>query len=126
MHLFRGALKHPSATARKKSVADQCEIGSTIGDVAGGMPWNIEYLEIETEVWKRNDIAAFDRVIDGRYTLAGWTEYRYLSCAEQLFDTANVVAVVVRKKDGGEFQLAFLDSLGDERGFSRIDDQHGW
>jgi hypothetical protein len=126
MHLFRGALKYPSATARKKSVTDQCEIGSTIGDVAGGMPRNIEDLEIETEVWKRNDIAAFDRVIDGRYTLAGWTEYRYFSCAEQLFDTANVVAVVVRKKDGGEFQLTFLDNLDDERGFSRIDDHYRW
>ena len=124
MHLFRGTLKYPSASACKKSVADQSEIGSTIGDVAGGMPWNIEDLEIETEIWKRNDIAAFDRVIDGRYTLADRTEYRYFSCAEQLFDTANVVAVVVRKKDGGEFQLTFLDSLDDERGFSRIDDHH--
>jgi len=126
MHLFGRALKNSSTPASKQGIADQREPRSTIGDVAAGMARNIKDLEIESEVWKSNNLAAFDWVIDRRDALASWTENRYLAQTEKLIHSADVVTVVVGEKDCCELQPPFLENLDDGRGLTRIDDYRRW
>ena len=111
MHLFGRAFEYPSTTARKKSVTDQSEIGSSIGDVARGMTRNIEDLEVETKIWKGNGIAALDRAIDCRNILTGGTKHRHLPRTENLGHTTDVITVVVGQQDCARYEIPFLENL---------------
>jgi hypothetical protein len=126
MHLFGRALENPPATTRKQSVSDQRELGTAVGDVAGGMARDVDNLEVETEVWKGNEITAFDRVVDRRYALSSGTEDRDLTRTEKLVHTADVITVVVGEEDCGKLQLPLLQNLEYERSLSRIHNHRCW
>jgi len=120
VHLLGCALEYPAATTCKKSVADKCEFRATIGDVAGGVARDVENLKVETEVWKGNDIAVLDRVVDGGDIFSSRTEYRDLTHPENLVDAANVITVVVGEEDSAKLQFSLPENLEHERCLSRI------
>ena len=121
VHLLGCALEYPAATTRKKSVADECEFGTAVGDVAGGVARDVENLEVETEVRKGNDITALDRVVDCGDIFSSRTEYRDLPRPENLVDAADVITVVVGEEDSAKLQFSLPENLEHERCLSRID-----
>ena len=126
MHLFGRSLENPPATTRKQSVSDQRDLGTAIGDVAGGMARDVYNLEVESEVWKGNEITAFDRVVDRRYVLSSGTEDRDLPRTEKLVHAADVITVVVGEEDCAEIQLPFLENLEHGLGLSGIHNHRCW
>jgi hypothetical protein len=65
-------------------------------------------------------------VIDGRDVLSSGTEDRDLPRTEKLGHAADVITVVVGKKDCAKLQLSLPEDLEHERGLSRIHNHRFW
>jgi len=125
-HLFRRAFKQSPASTGEKRIAAEQHAVPKVGDVPGSMPGHINDLEGEFEIRDDDAVAFNQRLRSRRNALTGWPIDWYFSTdiqkVQQMINAADVIGMVVRANDGGEFEARGVQVFNHWRRVARIDD----
>ena len=114
------AFEHAPASAAKEGVADENRIRDAISKMRPRVSGNMPDRDFRKS-FDANDIAVCARLRDHRHARVIRTEDRARGVRTQCRCAADVVGMMVREQEGGEFESKRLQRIGDHLGIAGID-----
>jgi SAM-dependent methyltransferase len=121
-HLRSRPFEQPPTAGAEESVPAKEAAVPHEGDVARGVPGNVENLELQVERGQRNAVSRGQALhLDGQ-ALACRTECEGARLRDELGGAADVIRMMMRRENGREAQALPLERGEDRRRIARVDD----